>query len=322
MKRTLFISHSSYDREIVEVLANLIRRVSLNQIHIWFSNDRQVDGGFLAGDNWYETILNNLKNSEAVISLITPNSNNNPWILYESGYAEALEGTKLIPLKFLMNISEISVPLQHKQIFSFTNTDEANTFLKKVLDSFNIDFDEEAFHNYVLESINEMRSCFKDKENIIKESPYELLSKKMDDYFEMMLKLEISNSNHNQVEYEVPFEFIYENGKIVKEYIKINPSIRVCDVLDSVFFILNGQVEPYKYLETWIIKEKGTQRFVVISDVQNLILAMDVFKINTQWIVEFLDKPYTPNNKYNSKHNNVKIESFTRYKWNTTNNEI
>ena len=48
MEKNLFISHSSLDKEVVEVLAKLIERVSLNQIHIWFSNDRGSDGGFLA----------------------------------------------------------------------------------------------------------------------------------------------------------------------------------------------------------------------------------------------------------------------------------
>lgn len=314
MNRNLFISHSSYDKEIVEVLVNLIRKVSLNQIHIWFSNDQQVNGGFLVGDNWFDTILNNLKNSQAVISLITPNSNNNPWILYESGYAEALERTKLIPLKFLININEIPIPLQQKQVFSFTKLDEANAFLKKVLDSFDIIYDEEVFGGYVLKSLEQMRNCFKRKEDIIKENPYDLLSRKMDSYFEMIVNSIIPERKDNQAEYEVPFEFLNNNGNEIVEYIKINSSVRVSDVLDSIFFILNGKVRAYKYLETWIIKEKGTKRYVVVSDVQNLIFAKDIFRPNTEWEIEFLDKPYVPDNLYNSRFNKTKRESFTWYK--------
>ena len=264
MERNLFISHSSYDKELVEVLANVIRKVSLNQIHIWFSNDREANGGFLAGDNWFQAILKNLRNSKAVVSLITPNSNNNPWILYESGYAEALKDTKLIPLKFLININEVSIPLQQKQIFSFSKKDEANIFLKKVLDSFNIMYDEEIFQDYVSKKIDQMRDCYKAKEEIVKEAPYNLLSEKIDNYFELVLNSMAVNAIEFQKEYEVLLEFMNSNGNKVIEYIKIKPSLRVCDVLDSVFFILNGKVEPYRYLETWIIKEKENKMYVVI----------------------------------------------------------
>ena len=310
MNKNLFISHSSYDKEVVEVLAGLIKKVSLNQIHIWFSNDQQVEGGFLAGDNWFETILSNLKSSQAVVSLITPNSNNSPWILYESGYAEALGGTKLIPLKFLINVSEVSIPLQRKQIFSFTNVEDANLFLKKVLDAFDIVFDDEVFGDYVLKSLEQMRNCFKRKEDIIKENPYEMLSKKMDTFLEMFVKSTILPQTDIQAEYEVPFEFMNNKGNKIVEYIKINSSIKVSDVLDSLFFILNGMVRAYKYLETWIVKEKGTKRYVVVSDVQNLIYAKDIFRPNTKWEVEFLDKPYSPDNFYNSKNNRAKTGSF------------
>lgn len=313
MNRNLFISHSSYDKKIIEILSNLIRRVSLNQIHIWYSNDQRVNGGFLVGDNWFGSILNNLKNSQAVISFITPNSNNNPWILYESGYAEALEKTKLIPLKFLMNISEISIPLQQKQIFSFTTLDEANVFLKKVLDVYNILYDEEIYSSYVLKCLNQMRDCYKSKTELADESPYDALSKKIDSYFELVLNNMKFSREEVQTEYEVLLEYINIEGNKVSEYLKINSSVKVSDILDSVYFILNGKVEPYKYLETWIIKEKGEKRYVVVSDVQNLILARDIFRPNTKWEVVFLKKPYVSDNSYNAEYNEVKMESYTRY---------
>ena len=95
MERNLFISHSSYDKKVVEVLADLIRIVSSNKINIWFSSDNEIDGGFMVGDSWFGTILNQLRKSQVVLSFITPNSNNKPWILFESGFGEA--NGKVIP---------------------------------------------------------------------------------------------------------------------------------------------------------------------------------------------------------------------------------
>jgi len=307
MDKNLFISHSSYDKDVVEIFANLIRRVSLNQIYIWFSNDTGIHGGFMAGDNWFETILNNLKCSQAVISFITPNSNDKPWILYESGYAEALKSSKLIPVKFLINVEQVSTPLQQKQIFGFSNIEEANILIKKILDAFDIAFDEEVFHDLIVKKLNEMRSCFelKDKQSNKKENPYEILSHKLDNYFDMIMKVKL-NCETSQVEYEIPIEYEDKFGKQIIEYIKIEYTTTISDVLDKIFFILGGKVRAYSYLEEWIIKDKKIDRYVVVSDFQDMIPANCIFKPYSEWVVIYLDKPYTPNNTYN-KNNICKV---------------
>lgn len=56
MEKNIFISHSSYDKEVVKIFSELIRKVSLSQINIWFSNDTDTEGGFLVGDDWFESI--------------------------------------------------------------------------------------------------------------------------------------------------------------------------------------------------------------------------------------------------------------------------
>lgn len=316
MNNNIFISHSSSDRKVVEIFADLIRRISLNQINIWFSNDNEVHGGYMVGDNWLETILNNLQCSQAVIAFITPNSNNQPWILYESGYAEALKNSKLIPIKFLINVEEVSSPLQQKQIFGFSNVEEANILIKKILGSFNIIFDEEVFRDLIIRKLNEMRSCFEtiNKELNRKENPYEVLSHKLDCYFNMIMKFG-SNDETQRIEYEVPIEYEDRFGKYIKEYIKIENTTTVSDVLDKVFFILAGKVMAYTYLEKWIIKNKNIDRYVVISDFQDMIPATCIFKPYSEWVVKYLDAPYVPNNAYN-KNNVCRVGfEFIKERW-------
>jgi len=305
MNKNLFISHSSLDKEVVKIFADLINRVSLNQIHIWFSNDTEVHGGFMGGDNWFETILNNLKCSQAVVSFITPNSNDQPWILYESGYAEALRDSKLIPVKFLINIGQVSTPLQQKQIFGFSNIDEANILMKKILDVFDVVFDEEIFHALIVKSLNDMRNCFvsQKQKSLEKENSYKMLEQKLDNYFEMIMKFKL-NYNISQIEYEVSIEYKDNYNKQIVEYIKIEYTTTISDVLDRVYFILNGKVKPYTYLEKWIIKEKTAERYVVISDYQETIPASCIFIPYSEWVIILLDSPYVPDNTYN-KNNNV-----------------
>ena len=309
MDKNLFISHSTHDKDVVDILAKLIRQISLNQIHIWFSSDKHIEGGFFVGDNWFTSILDNLKNSNAVISFITPNSNNQPWILFESGYAEALSNSRLIPLKFMIETTEISTPLQQKQIFDFSNVEEATTFLKKILDCFEIFFAQEAFHDFIVSALNQMKSIYKANENIKYEaSPIQILSKKIDSYFNMLLKSD--GVGNQRREYEVSIEHINQSGKRVIEYVKINNFMTISNVLDKIYYILEETISPYRYMETWILKEKGTDRLVVISDIQDMVPAHYVFRFASQWEVIYLDRAYQPDNTFNAKNNVTRMEDY------------
>lgn len=311
MEKNLFISHSSLDKEVVEVLAKLIERVSLNQIHIWFSNDKGSDGGFLAGDNWYETIIEHLNNSQGTIVFITPNSNNQPWILYESGYAESLHNNTMIPLKFCVSINEVATPLSHKQIFSFSSIEEANIFIAKVLKIFDIIYDKEAFCDIVEDSLTQMRKKLKIgelknncqlKPKADNEASINKLEKKIDHYFNMVWKNIQVQENH-----EIGVEFTNSEGEVMMDFLKVGNETLVSDILDQVYYLIEDRVSPFRYLETWILKKKNEERYVVISDFQNVIPAKDVFVPYSEWKVVFLDEPYKPNNSYNRMNNVVRF---------------
>lgn len=302
MNNKLFISHSTYDKDAVAILARLIKRISLNQIQIWFSNDTNTEGGFIAGANWFDDIINNLKSSKAVLSFITPNSNGKDWILYESGYAEALESTVLIPLKFLISVNEISIPLQHKQIFGFSNLEEANITLRKLLNVFGIVFDEEVFKQVVKESLNEMRNAYKNKSdcNISAPDILQELSKKVDDYMGYIINLDLGKRNSlKKPEYEVGIQFENRNNKTIVEYIRLHSLNTVSDALDRIYCLLDDKVKPFNYLLTWILREKKSERYLVISDIQDWVPATAIFKPRSEWEVVFLDKPYEPTNFIN-----------------------
>lgn len=160
MEKNIFISHSSYDKEVVKIFSELIKKVSLSQIHIWFSYDTNADGGFFVCDDWFETIINHIKRSQVVISFITSNSNNQPWILYESGYAAALDNCTLVPVKFSIDSSEISIPLQHKQIYNLSGIEDLHIFLGEVLRLFDIVYDKKVFQEIVQTYWKNMRDCW------------------------------------------------------------------------------------------------------------------------------------------------------------------
>ncbi len=297
MSQKLFISHSSEDKDLVKVLAKIIERVSANQISIWFSSDDARNGGFFADDTWYSTILDNLNNCSAVIAFITPNSNNQPWLLFESGYAEALDKTMFIPLKFLISVEEISSPIKQKQIFSFTDIKDANVFLNKVLGAFDITYDQEIYHDYIEKSISEMRKLFSlksDKYNSSKDisvQNLENLEIKIDQLTNQLIHHIYRSEIKKPTQYEICIKFPVEN-KMMVEYISISPSTTVSEVLDKVYFFLDGKVKAFTYLESWVLQEEKTGQHMVISEIQHLVPAYTVFGAGTTWQVKFLEDHY------------------------------
>lgn len=101
----VFISHASTDTKLAKRVANVLRE-SGSQV-VW--DDTQI----LPGDNWGEALANALKESDAMVVLLTPGSLGSPNISYEIGYALGNKNYKgrLIPV--------ISVPpdqLSHDEI--------------------------------------------------------------------------------------------------------------------------------------------------------------------------------------------------------------
>lgn len=292
MENNIFISHSSYDKDIVKIFSELIKKVSLSQINIWFSNDTDIGGGFLAGDDWFESIISHIRRSQVVISFVTPNSNNQPWILYESGYAEALDNCTLVPVKFSIDISDVSIPLQHKQIYNLSGIEDLHIFLSKLLYLFGMLYDKEVFQEIVQTYLKKMRDCW-NPNNIIsgKNENQQILEKfeqKMEYYFN---NIGIEQKMGKTEKYEVILE--YKIGKEdKKEYITIHPKATVRNVLDEIYFMISDVVEPYKYLESWVLLESKTQRAAIISDdIYEMVPAQSIFKINSLWKIVYLKKP-------------------------------
>ena len=98
MPHKFFISHYSGDKDIAEVFSNALKDITLGQINPWFSSDSSGNDGLKPGDIWFNQILAKITDSKAVVALLTPNSINRPWIYFESGIAQALEGCDVIPV--------------------------------------------------------------------------------------------------------------------------------------------------------------------------------------------------------------------------------
>jgi hypothetical protein len=87
-KALVFISHDSRDAELAEAFGNLLSDVSAGTLKSFRSSDKKGASGIEFGAEWYKAIMTQLADATDVVALLTPQSIDRPWILYEAGVAK------------------------------------------------------------------------------------------------------------------------------------------------------------------------------------------------------------------------------------------
>lgn len=95
----IFISHASEDLSLAKTLKKFLEENFTNSNV--FVSSMEIKGGSIP----YEEIRNALRSSKAIISLVTPNSINNKWVNFESGFG--LDNGITLPLLIDLNIGDI-----------------------------------------------------------------------------------------------------------------------------------------------------------------------------------------------------------------------
>ncbi len=316
MEHKFFISHYGGDKNIAELFSNALRRITLGQISPWFSSDDNGDSGLRPGDIWFNQILDKITHSKAVVTLLTPNSINRPWIYFESGIGQALNDCEVIPVCISVKRDDILPPLGLYQCYQLNDYRSVVEFFSKLLTLFGVKFDEEmskVIIEKLVSDISKITFNIEDSDKNEKETIEEIienLKNHMDKRFlEIIekptyqiagdnLSLKIDESKIQQIKkpievsYSVSFDIDFPNFKNENLYIEIRHDDTFMDVTNTLYYMLKGYVKAFTYLEAWIIIEYGTDKHVVIREIADKIPAKAIFRPNTKWKIVKLDKPY------------------------------
>ncbi len=103
--QSIFISHASEDHLLAQAWQNLIRIISIGSITPWYSGDKRAGGG-IGIEEWRKKISQVLSDAKHIIVLLTPGSNERPWVLFESGIAYG-QNKEIIPVVHFMEKTEV-----------------------------------------------------------------------------------------------------------------------------------------------------------------------------------------------------------------------
>ncbi len=107
-KALVFVSHDSRDADLAEAFANLLSDVSAGTLKSFRSSDKRGGSGIEFGAEWYATIMSQLDQATDVVALLTAQSIDRPWILYEAGVAKGKLETTVFGIALGVPLEKVS----------------------------------------------------------------------------------------------------------------------------------------------------------------------------------------------------------------------
>jgi hypothetical protein len=302
-KKKIFISHNSQDKDLAELIAKLISKLSIKQVNLWFSSDNSAGGGFNPGDEWYNEIIRQINECDLLLALTTPNSIERPWIYYEAGFAKGIK-RPVVPICLGIKREELKSPLNTFQAFQLSDKKSIDDFLTKLFHQLGFEYDSELSAKTIEEAIPKISSTKFDKNSKTAEKDiYELIENLRFDINQKLSERLIpatkksKKSQSNTEAYSVSFGVFAEHPKtteiINRDFIiEIGEDDTFQSITNSIYFNIQDLVSPFTYLEKWVIMDNKTRNFFVVREIADRIPARNLFVQKRTYTIQILDKPY------------------------------
>jgi tetratricopeptide (TPR) repeat protein len=123
MSYRVFISLTGTDAPIAEALKTMLKALFGDFIETGFSTSKELGTGIRTGEDWFQWIVQQVRECEFALILVTPFSVNKPWILWEAGavagaaVASMQNGLRKVrPLVFQVPYDMIPSPIRDSQV--------------------------------------------------------------------------------------------------------------------------------------------------------------------------------------------------------------
>jgi TIR domain len=129
LKPLIFISHMSSDGDLAIALGEMFKEALLDGIDVFNASDR---GSLRPGDPWRDEIVKNIRASEIMLVICSPESISRPWINFEAG-AGWISDKRVVPCCVGgMKPSSLPAPLGHLQAIDLGELDDLKSILRIV----------------------------------------------------------------------------------------------------------------------------------------------------------------------------------------------
>jgi len=171
----VFISHDSRDADLAEAFDHLLTDASGGVVQTFRSSDQSGRAGIDYGENWFSKITKTLSNATDVVALLTPNSVDRPWILFEAGFAVGRLDAKVFGIALGLPLSKaVSGPFAQFQNCEATEESLTTVVLKLIQRNPNARPREQAVQKQVGAFLEEIAPLIKQRTGIREETQEEM----------------------------------------------------------------------------------------------------------------------------------------------------
>lgn len=134
----VMISHEHRESTLAEALTEMLNDLGGGRIYPWYSSDTRPDGGVGTGQ-WWNILHDQIESSDYIIAVLTEESAQRPWIIWECGLATGQANTRaIIPVTFSFSIHEVPGPLAGFQSYRADNPQQITKLLQMLLNEVRI----------------------------------------------------------------------------------------------------------------------------------------------------------------------------------------
>jgi tetratricopeptide (TPR) repeat protein len=143
---SVFISHTHSDQPIADALAELMQKLFGSKVTVNYSSRKELEGGIPPGDDWFRWIVEQVRNANAALILLTPASIQKPWVIWESGavagaaFANSGDEVRVFPLTFGIKASDVPTPFARTQLVTGTDESEIGKLVDDLFNRFGKEF--------------------------------------------------------------------------------------------------------------------------------------------------------------------------------------
>ena len=161
----IFISHDSRDSKLAEIFRYLLQSVSNNQLRTFCSSAYHIE----FGKKWYPQLIEKINEASHVVCILSQNSLNKPWILYEAGLAEAKINGTIFGVAFGVTLKKVtsSGPFSQFQNCKGTEKDLCALIKQLLMEIPNLDNpDDLIIKSAVTHYFKKMKPLIKDNDDV------------------------------------------------------------------------------------------------------------------------------------------------------------
>lgn len=144
----VFISHTHGDQPIADALSDLLTSLFGDTFNINYSSKEELKGGIAPGEDWQRWIGTQVKDTDVALLVLTPNSIQKPWVLWEAGaVAGAIaarvtddRARKIYPVVYELKSNEIPDPFRRLQVVLGTDQKEMTKLVEDLTNLVEDDF--------------------------------------------------------------------------------------------------------------------------------------------------------------------------------------